>query len=62
MDSSNEKKKSKWGTIIAILAVLWLVGTCMEKNEKPKTDAEFYEEYLRSHPDVWNDMRRNLTH
>ncbi len=62
MDNNTEKKKSKWGTILAILAVLWLVGTCMEKKEKPKTDAEFYEEYLRSHPDVWNDMQRNLTH
>ena len=42
-----DKKKSKWGSIIAILAILWLVGTCVEKNEKPKSDAEFYEEYLR---------------
>jgi hypothetical protein len=52
MANNTEKKKSKWGTVLAILAVLWLVGTCMEKKEKPKTDAEFYEEYLRSHPDV----------
>lgn len=57
-----QKKPSKWGTILAILAVLWLVGTCMGENEKPKSDAEFYEEYLRNHPDVWNNMQYKLTH
>lgn len=57
----DEKKKKKWKTILIIFAVLCIVGQCMEKEEKPKSDSDFYKEYLESHPDVWNDMQRNLT-
>jgi len=59
-ETPSQKKKHR-GEILVILAFLWLIGTCVNGNEKPKTGADFYEEYLRIHPDVWNDMRRNLT-